>query len=185
MFGFRVSQYLSLLLCIAVAVIFAVRHIKAHRKDVSAPDASPKQTVPMDSPPNRAVLNAPLKTAPTQHQPRAWFTTLGILFSSCIPFVRLILPAGTSSAVITFALMLVCGFSLWRSGFMPRFALIWLCADACVFSALLLFHLEWLWHSPYFLYAGLSIAPYLSITYSGLPNEYPLPQMKEAAYASR
>lgn len=128
--GFRVSQYLSLLLCLAVAAVFLWRQAKA----------------------------------------RGLLATLPSLLACAIPFVRLLLPEGLASAMLSLALALACGALLLSDGGRPRFALIWLGVDTAVYVALLCLNLGWLWHSPYFVYAGLSLPPYLAVSYARLPD---------------
>ena len=94
-----------------------------------------------------------------------------------IPFVRLLMPAGALSIAVSMGLALVCGVLLVRTA-APRFALWWLCVDTAVFAVLACLNLSWLWHSPYFVYAGLSLPPYLAIPYAALPKA-PVPAQPE------
>ena len=125
LFGFRVSQYLSLLMCVAVSIVFVLR---LGRK---------------------------------QH---------GLLLASSVlalvlAFIRPLLPAQLSSSLLIGALYAATALCLILDHAAPRFALLWLCTDALVYFALLAFGVGALWRSPYFVYAGLSIPPYLAIVY--------------------
>jgi phosphatidylglycerol:prolipoprotein diacylglycerol transferase len=139
LFGFRVSQYLSLLLCLTVAVVFLLRLAKA----------------------------------------RGALAALPALLACAIPFGRALLPAGLPTALILLAMAVACGALLLSDGDRPRFACWWLLADTVVYAVLLLFKLNWLWHSPYFFYAGLSLPPYLAIAYAARPKPAPQAQPTE------
>jgi phosphatidylglycerol:prolipoprotein diacylglycerol transferase len=139
LFGFRASQYLSLLLCIAIAAVFLWRQAKA----------------------------------------RGLLAALPSVLACAIPFVRLLLPVGLASAMVSLALALACGALLLSDGGRPRFALWWLVADTLVYVVLLCLNLGFLWHSPYFAYAGLSLPPYLAVAYARMPAAAPAAQAGE------
>ncbi|MEA4997913.1 MAG: prolipoprotein diacylglyceryl transferase [Candidatus Limiplasma sp.] len=128
LFGFRASQYLSLVLCGFVAVVFLIR---LFRQQTGIPFA-------------------------------ASFT------ATLVPLLRVILPSNAAGAV-TLLLLAATAITLHGlSGKQSRLALLWLLADLALYLALLLTGLGWLWHSPYFLYAGLSIPVCLAFPYARL-----------------
>lgn len=123
--GFRVSQYLSLALCLTVACVFLARQAKA----------------------------------------RGVRTLWGPLLGCLAAFARMLVPAtppGAAAVLILYAATIAC---LALSHTAPRFALWWVASDAAVYTLLLLLGLGWLWQSPYFIYAALSLPPYLAIPY--------------------
>ncbi len=134
LFGFRASQYLSLLACVAVAAVFLVRLAK---------------------------------------------TSGGLPFAASLlccllAFARPLLPqtpAGIAAVIVLYAACGACLF-LWKGA--PRFARVWLPADAAVYLVLLCLGLGPLWHSPYFAYAGLSVPPYLAVAYARFAPARPL-----------
>jgi len=143
LFGIRASQYLGLLTCAAVAVVFLVR-----------------------------LFNAYKGLAP-----------LGALCACLLAFVRLLVPENTAGVELTLTLFLASGTLLWLDKGASRFARVWMLIDAAVYLSLLLTGQSALWHSPYFVYAGLSIPLYLSIPYTRLVNQsavQPQPQPEEA-----
>ncbi len=78
---------------------------------------------------------------------------------------RLLLPAttwGTGVVLALYAATVALSVTDARVGRLARW---WPLGDAAVYGALLLLGLQGLWHSPYFVYAGLSIPVYLSIPY--------------------
>ena len=127
MFGFRASQYLSLLLILAVAAVFMARLIRV-----------------------------------SKGSPRAW---TGALLCVVLAFLRPLAAQQLWSVILTFVVYTLCCISLFTDPAMPRFAKIWLIADAAVYLALQVFGVAGWWQSPYFLYAGLSIPPYLAVPY--------------------
>jgi len=131
LFGLRVSQYLSLLLCAAVAAVFIVRLAKS-RKGLP------------------------------------WLACLALCL---LAFARPLLPRNIAGVTFTLALYAAGGACLYLWKGAPRFAKVWLLADAAVYIVLLCLGLGWLWHSPYFVYAGLSVPPYLAIPYVRLTAE--------------
>ena len=144
LFGLRVSQYLSLLLCIIVAVVFVARVATLRR--------------------GRAL----------------W----GAAAAATLAFMRVLAPVSLWGVLLTLGLYTLCLWLLRPGEGVPRFALIWLLADLAVYTLLLFLQANWLWHSPYFIYAGLSIPPYLAIAYAQLhrqpstpdnPQPVPLP----------
>ena len=140
LFGFRVSQYLSLLLCVAVAVVFIVRFARQHKCIGLA------QTILITS----------------------------------LAFIRPVIPNGSTSVELILSLYMVSIALFWLDRGSPLWARLWLVFDAAVYVTLLLCGLSHLWNSPYFLYAGLSIPPYLAITYSRLVAETAPTPLKEA-----
>ncbi len=134
-FGFRASQYLSLLLCFGVAAVFLYR--QARKASGEALAAS--------------------------------------LLACAVPFARLLLPSDTLLSAIPLVLLLAAITCLLLAKPAPRFAMIWLVFDMTVSLFLLVFGLTWVWHSPYFIYAGLSIPLSLSIPYATLSGSK-LPQ---------
>ena len=131
LFGLRASQYVSLLLCIAVAALFLFRMYKTQK-------------------------GLPFAAA---------------LLGCLLAFARPLLAASAVSATVTLALYAGCGVCLfvWRGA--PQAMRIWLIADAAVYIVLLCLGQGGLWQSPYFVYAGLSIPPYLALPYTRLANE--------------
>ena len=78
---------------------------------------------------------------------------------------RLLLPAavwGTGAVLALYAATVALSVSNAQAGRLARW---WPLADAAVYGALLLLGQQGLWHSPYFVYAGLSIPVYLAIPY--------------------
>ncbi|MDD3213284.1 MAG: prolipoprotein diacylglyceryl transferase [Eubacteriales bacterium] len=131
LFGYRVSQYVSLLICAAVAVVFIVRFAKKHHGVALA----------------------------------------AVLCAGVLAFARPLLAQSAAGVAFTLALYAAGGVCLllWHGA--PRFAKFWLFADAAVYLAMLLLGLNGLWQSPYFVYAGLSVPPYLAIPYACLARE--------------
>ena len=89
----------------------------------------------------------------------------GSLVACVLAFARITLPGDALGIGLIFALYLAAGTLLWLDKGSPRFARIWIAVDAAVYLALLLTGNVALWQSPYFVYAGLSIPPYLAIPY--------------------
>ena len=137
MFGFRASQYLSLLLIVAVAFVFMARLIRASKGNA-----------------------------------RAW---AGALSCVVLAFLRPLAAQQLWGVILTFGVYALCGAFLLTDSTMPRFAKIWLVADAAVYLALQVWGLAGWWQSPYFLYVGLSIPPYLAVPYVCLTR---LPERK-------
>jgi len=129
--GMRVSQIVSLMICVAVAVIFLTR------------------LFPRD-----------------KGRPFAAYTLLCFL-----AFLRPLLAGSIQGTVITIALyVLSIGGLLLFTG-RDRAALVWTAADLIVYLMLWIFGGQWLWQSPYFLYAGVSVAVYLLMPYRALTKE--------------
>ena len=128
LFGFRASQYLSLVLCAFVAGVFLYRMARQGTGKVFP----------------------------------------ALLIASLVPLTRLVLPADAPGVSISLALMGAALLLYILAGAPSRLTLIWLIADAALYLVLLIVGLGWLWHSPYFLYAGLSIPVYLLCLYARL-----------------
>jgi phosphatidylglycerol---prolipoprotein diacylglyceryl transferase len=129
--GMRVSQMLSLLMCVAVAAVFLTRLFRTVSK-------------------------------------RAFFAYLLLYL---LAFSRLLLAFSLSGILVTIALYVVCfgGLLLYAGNNRP--ALIFVGADFLVYLMLWIFGGQWLWQSPYFLYAGISVAVYLLMPYRMLRGE--------------
>ncbi|MCE5343644.1 MAG: prolipoprotein diacylglyceryl transferase [Eubacteriales bacterium] len=94
---------------------------------------------------------------------------LGAVLLACVlAFARPLLAGSIYGVAVTLMLYAACGVCLfaWRGA--PRFARIWLAVDAAVYVALLAAGFNWLWLSPYFPYAGLSVPLYLAVPYASL-----------------
>lgn len=87
-----------------------------------------------------------------------------------LPFLRMLLPTNTHLYLIALAFYALTITLTLAAKDMPRFAVWWLIADALVYIGLLVFDLGWLWRSPYFAYAGMSLPIYLLIPYAMLPR---------------
>ncbi|NLI22825.1 MAG: prolipoprotein diacylglyceryl transferase [Clostridiales bacterium] len=125
LFGLRASQYLSLVLCAAVAGVFIARLMwQGGGRAVAA-------------------------------------SVCGCLLALARPLAA----GGTPGIVLTLLLYAAAAALLWADRSAPRFARIWVLTDAAIYVAMLLLHAQALWLSPYFVYAGLSIPPYLAIPY--------------------
>lgn len=145
LFGYRASQYVSLLICMVTATVFLVRLAK-------------------------------------QQQSRNWFVFLpGCLLA----FARPLLPQNTVGIALTFALFAASGLCLFRMPAAPRWVKYWLAADLAVYLGILLSGNGWLWHSPYFVYAGLSIPPYLALPYTRLTDSPAQAAQPEVEHAHR
>ena len=143
LYGIRASQYVGLLTCAVVAVVFLLRLFRS----------------------------------------RKGLVTLGALCACSLSFVRLLIPENTVGIELMLTLYLAGGVILWLNKDSPLYARILLIADAMVYLALLMTGQSMLWHSPYFIYTGLSIPLYLAIPYIqivGQPITQPQPQPKEA-----
>ena len=138
-FGLRASQYLSLLLCAAVAAVFVARQARGQRN----------------------------------------IGLVGSVLACAVPLVRLMLPADAVGFAATLALLACATLCLALDRETPHLAFLWLAFDAAVCVALIIFNQSALWHSPYFLYAGLSIPPYFAIPYARLARQDAPIQHKE------
>lgn len=87
------------------------------------------------------------------------------LLACATAFARLLVPATPLGAAAVLALCAATVACLAMDRAAPRFALLWAVLDTVVYAALLLLNLGWLWQSPYFVYAALSLPPYLAIPY--------------------
>jgi phosphatidylglycerol---prolipoprotein diacylglyceryl transferase len=90
------------------------------------------------------------------------------LLGCALAFARPLLPQSVAGIALTLALYAACGVCLFLWKDAPRWGRAWFLADAAVYCALLCLGLGWLWRSPYFAYAGLSIPPYLAVPYARL-----------------
>lgn len=109
--------------------------------------------------------------------------TLGSLCACLLAFVRLLVPENTIGIELTLTLYLAVGVMLWLDKNSPHFARVWVMIDAVVYLVLLLTGQSALWHSPYFVYSGLSMPLYLAIPYIRLAKQTvakPQPQPEEA-----
>jgi phosphatidylglycerol---prolipoprotein diacylglyceryl transferase len=140
LFGFRVSQYVSILLCMATAAVFLVR--LARQKGDSL-----------------------------------WVASL---LGCALAFARPLLAQWSWGVALTLALYVGMIVFLLINREAPWFLKIWLAADLAVYVALLCFNLSVLWQSPYFVYAALSIPPYLALPYSRLTAGAERPLRQEA-----
>ena len=129
--GMRVSQMLSLLLCVAVAVVFLVR---LYDKE--------------------------------NNRPFAAYTLLCF-----VAFLRPLLAAGIEGVVIMIALYICCIGGLVLFTNKDRYALLLVGFDMLVYLLLWIFGGQGLWQSPYFLYAGISVAAYLFVPYRKISRE--------------
>ena len=129
--GMRVSQIVSLVLCVAVAVVFLSR---LYPKDKSRPFAA--------------------------------YTLLCFL-----AFLRPLLAADIAGVIITIALYVCCAGGLMLYAGKDKFALLFTGLDCLLYLTLWIFGGQMLWQSPYFLYAGISVAVYLWIPYRKLDRE--------------
>ena len=93
-------------------------------------------------------------------------TLAAAFISAVLAFTRILAPDRLWSVLLILSLYVTCIVLLWVDKRSPRLAKLWILADALVYLTLLFLHLNFLWHSPYFIYAGLSISPYLAICYS-------------------
>ena len=131
LWGMRVSQMLSLLLCAAAAAVFLVR------------------------------LHKTLRGKPY----------LAYVLLCALAFLRPLLSAGLAGVIVTIALYVGCiGMLLLFTG-KDRLALVFTVADLLLYLVLWIFGGQWLWQSPYFLYAGLSAAGFLWMPYRALRGE--------------
>ena len=128
LFGFRASQYLSLLLSALVAVVFLARVAKIRC--------------------DRGL----------------W----GAVVAAVLAFSRVLAPIGLWGTIPVIVLYALCLWMLRPGNNLPRFAFYWVLADLLAYGLLLFLQANWLWHSPYFMYAGLSVPPYLAIAYAQL-----------------
>jgi phosphatidylglycerol---prolipoprotein diacylglyceryl transferase len=129
--GMRVSQIVSLLMCVGVAVVFLVR---LYPREKSRPFAA-------------------------------------YLLLCFLMFLRPLLAASLEGTVITLALYICCiGGLLFFTG-KDRLAIAWTGIDFLVYLMLWIFGGQWLWQSPYFLYAGISVAVYIAMIYKKLDVE--------------
>ena len=147
LFGFRASQYLSLVLCAIVAVVFLARIAKEI------------------------------------HGRASW----GAMAAAALAFGRVLAPAGLWGTAPVIALYALCLWLLRPGENIPRFAFYWVLADLLVYVLLLFLQAGWLWQSPYFVYAGLSVPPYFAIAYAQLrrqspPNNQPTASEKPCDY---
>ena len=133
LFGFRASQYLSLVLCAIVAVVFLARIAKEI------------------------------------HGRASW----GAMAAAALAFGRVLAPAGLWGTAPVIALYALCLWLLRPGENIPRFAFYWVLADLLVYVLLLFLQAGWLWQSPYFVYAGLSVPPYFAIAYAQLRRQSP------------
>jgi len=143
--GFRVSQYLSLLLCGVTAAVFVIRFARRFRGIQFA----------------------------------------GISAVTVLAFLRPLVATSPTGVELVLSLYVVGSALLWLDRQTPLWARLWVLLDAAVYLALLLFGLGWLWQSPYFLYAGLSIPPYLALVYVRLEAADEGATLKEASHAGR
>lgn len=91
-----------------------------------------------------------------------------------LAFLRPLLAAGLWGVILTIALYLAAaGGLLLFTGKENRAALVWTGADLIVYLMLWIFGGQGLWQSPYFFYAGISVAVYLLWPYRALPREVP------------
>ncbi len=129
--GMRVSQMLSLLLCVAVAAIFLTRLYRQEK-----------------------------------HK-----TFLAYLPVCLLAFLRLFLSASLIGVIVTLGLYVLTIGGLVFFAQKDRMALIWTGADMIVYLLLWIFGGQGLWQSPYFFYAGISVAVYLLMPYRRLQTE--------------
>lgn len=129
--GLRVSQYVSLLIVVAVAAVFLIRFVKQNKSIAILPACS--------------------------------------VF--LLAFARPLLVQSTIGVIITVILFVTSLISLWLAKSISRYALGWVAIDLIIYVVLLASgHAGW-WQSPYFVYAGLSIPPYLAALYGRLPMQ--------------
>ncbi|MFH1512720.1 MAG: prolipoprotein diacylglyceryl transferase [Bacillota bacterium] len=127
----RVSQILSLLLCVAVAAVFLWR---LYRTEKGRPFAA-------------------------------------YLLLCLLAFIRPLLAASLAGVIGTIVLyVLSIGGLLFCAG-KDKAALIWTGADMIVYLTLWIFGGQGLWQSPYFFYAGISVAVYLLLPYRKITGE--------------
>ena len=143
--GFRVSQYLSLVLCGVTAAVFVIRFSRRYRG---------------------------IKLA-------------GVIVVTLLAFLRPLVITGPTGVELVLTLYAVGSALLWLDRQTPLWARLWALLDGAVYLALLLCGLGWLWQSPYFLYAGLSIPPYLALVYVRLGAADEGVTLKEAFHAGR
>lgn len=93
---------------------------------------------------------------------------------------RVILPKGDAAILLSLSLLMVGGLLLLHSRFHPRWGYVWIAADTLCLLLLQGWGYSWLWRSPYFLYAGISIPLALMIPYAQLAPE-PLRAPQEEA----
>ena len=103
----------------------------------------------------------------------------GSVLACLVPFVRLMLPNSPASVALTFLLLAAAAVCIALDPAAPRLALVWLAFDAAVCITLVVLSQNGLWHSPYFLYAGLSMPLYLAIPYAHLARPVTPTQNKE------
>ncbi len=108
-----------------------------------------------------------------------------VALSCALAFLRPLLAQSAAGAAVTIAVYAACGVCLFKWRGVPRFARVWLLADAAVYLALLIAGLNALWASPYFVYAGLSIPPYLAVPYARLSSAPARAQTGEVPDAGR
>jgi len=90
------------------------------------------------------------------------------LLGCALAFARPLLAQWSWGIVLTIVLYVSLVVCMLTNRKAPWLLKIWIAADLAVYVALLCFNLGALWRSPYFVYAGLSIPPYLALPYSRL-----------------
>lgn len=101
-------------------------------------------------------------------------TFFAYLLVCVLAFLRPLLAFGLWGVILTIALYVAAaGGLLLFAGKENRAALVWTGADLVVYLMLWIFGWQGLWQSPYFLYAGISVAVYLLWPYRALPREVP------------
>lgn len=129
--GMRVSQIVSLLLCVAAAGIFLWR-LSRQQKGMRF-------------------------TA---------YLLLGVL-----AFARPLLAKGLVGVIVTIVLYIISISGLVLYAGKDKYALLWTGFDLLFYLILWIFGGQWLWQSPYFFYAGISVATYLFMIYRRLGKE--------------
>ena len=108
---------------------------------------------------------------------RLYRSEKGKVFIAYLPvcvlaFLRPLLAASLWGVIITLAVYVAAiGGLLLFEGRQNHMALVWTGADLIVYLMLWIFGGQWLWQSPYFLYAGISVAGYLLWPYRRLKTE--------------
>ena len=84
-----------------------------------------------------------------------------------------LLASGLWGVLITIVLYVCTAGGLLLYAPRNRVALLFTGADLLVYLGLWIFGGQWLWQSPYFLYAGLSVAVYIMMVYRAIAKEAP------------
>lgn len=131
--GMRVSQIVSLLLCVAAAVLFLIRLYRQQKGMQFG----------------------------------------AYLLLSILAFIRPALATSLAGVIITIIVygIGISGLVLYAGK--DKYALLWTGFDLLFYLILWIFGGQWLWQSPYFFYAGISVATYLFMGYRRLSKEAP------------